>query len=163
MAAPSERRDWTDATGEAAALATQILDRADRDLAFVVRLVGESQYMLVRHFVGFIEAELRARGVVYGDHPLLRPFIETHARELTDFVLQGIGLRHQFGLQALETLAGDPQRLLRVDLWDSLRSHIEDARRRFVSVVGGLPRILAEIEALPGGRDARPAGGGSGA
>ena len=131
----------------AATLASQILERADRDVTFMVHLVGESRDMLVRHFVVFIESELAKRGIVYGAHPLLRPFIETHARELTDFVLQGVGLRHQFGLQALETMAGDPSRLLRVDLWDSLQSHIDRAQHHFVSGVGGLQRILAQIEA----------------
>src|SRR5262249_1171395 len=117
----------------AAALASQILSRADRDVTFMVHLVGESQNLLVRHFVGVIETELAKRGISYGAHPLLRPFIEAHSRELTDLVLQGIGLRHQFGLQVLETMAGDPSRLLRVDLWDSLESHINDAHRHFVS------------------------------
>jgi len=140
-----ERKEERD--GAAAALASQILSRADRDVTFIVHLVGESQDLLIRHFVVFIETELANRSISYGAHPLLRPFIETHARELTDFVLQGIGLRHQFGLQALETMAGDPSRLLRVDLWDSLQSHINDARRHFVSGVGGLQRILVQIEA----------------
>ena len=131
----------------AATLASQILACADRDVTFMLHLVGESQNLLVRHFVVFIEAELAKRGIVYGAHPLLRPFIETHARELTDFVLKGIGLRHQFGLQVLETMAGDPARLLRVDLWDSLQSHINDAQHHFLSDVGGLQRILVQIEA----------------
>jgi hypothetical protein len=131
----------------AAALASQILARADRDVTFMVHLVGESRDLLVRHFVMFIESELGKRSIVYGAHPLLRPFIETHARELADFVLHGIGLRHQFGLQALEAMAGDPLRLLRVDLWDSLQSHIDDAQHHFASGVGGLQRILAQIEA----------------
>ena len=130
----------------AATLASEILTRADRDVTFMVHLVGESQNMLLRHFVTFIETELSQRGITYGAHPLLRPFIEAHGRELTDFVLQGVGLRHQFGLQALETMAGDPSRLLRVDLWDSLQSHINDAERHFVSGVGGLQRILVQIE-----------------
>ncbi|WP_439361533.1 hypothetical protein [Bradyrhizobium sp. DASA03007] len=133
--------------GAAAALASEILSRADRDVIFIVHLVGESQNLLVRHFVVFIETELANRGISYGAHPLLRPFIETHARELTDFVLQGIGLRHQCGLQALETAAGDPSRLLRVDLWDTLQSHVNDAQHHFVSGVGGLQRILVQIEA----------------
>ncbi|WP_027578074.1 hypothetical protein [Bradyrhizobium sp. Ai1a-2] len=142
---------WEEQRGEgepvaAATLASQILARADSDVTFMVHLVGESRDLLVRHFIVFIETELARRGVSYGAHPLLRPFIETHARELTDFVLQGIGLRHQFGLQALETMAGDPARLLRVDLWDSLQSHINDAQRHFVSDVGGLQRILVQIE-----------------
>ncbi|MFB9267290.1 hypothetical protein ACFFWD_29725 [Bradyrhizobium erythrophlei] len=142
---------WNEPKGEeqpvaAATLASQILARADRDITFMVHLVGESQNLLVRHFVVFIEAELAKRGINYGAHPLLRPFIETHARELTDFVLQGIGLRHQFGLQVLETMAGDPSRLLRVDLWDSLQAHIEAAQRQFTSGIGGLQRILTQIE-----------------
>lgn len=131
----------------AATLASQILARADRDVTFMAHLIGESQHLLVRHFVVFIEIELANRGIGYGAHPLLRPFIETHARELTEFVLQGIGLRHQFGLRALETMAGDPARLLRVDLWDSLQSHINDAQHHFASGVGGLQRILVQIGA----------------
>ncbi|MGX9427246.1 hypothetical protein [Bradyrhizobium sp. LeoA1S1] len=130
----------------AATLASQILARADSDVTFMVHLIGESQNLLVRHFIVFIETELAKRGISYGAHPLLRPFIETHARELSDFVLQGIGLRHQFGLQTLETMAGDPARLLRVDLWDSLQSHINDAQKHFVSDVGGLQRILVQVE-----------------
>ncbi|QOZ44693.1 hypothetical protein XH89_15320 [Bradyrhizobium sp. CCBAU 53340] len=131
----------------AAEVASQILSRADRDVTFMMHLVGESQNLLVRHFVVFIETELAKRGASYGAHPLLRPFIETHARELSNFVLQGIGLRLQFGLQALEAMAGDPMRLLRVDLWDPLQSHVNDAQRHFVSGVGGLQRILVQIEA----------------
>jgi hypothetical protein len=142
---------WDEQKGEreplaAGTLASQILARADRDVTFVVRLIGESQNLLVRHFIVFIEVELGKRGMSYGIHPLLRPFIETHARELADFVLQGIGLRHQFGLQAIETMVGDPARLLRVDLWDSLQSHINDAQQHFVSGAGGLQRILSQIE-----------------
>ncbi|MGY8630955.1 hypothetical protein RAD15_00485 [Bradyrhizobium sp. 14AA] len=129
-----------------ATLASQILARADRDVTFVVHLIGESQSLLVRHFIVFIEAELAKRGMSYGVHPLLRPFIEAHARELSDFVLQGIGLRHQFGLQTIETMAGDPARLLRVDLWDSLQSHVNDAQQHFVSGAGGLQRVLDQLE-----------------
>jgi hypothetical protein len=140
----------------ASVLASEILARADRDLAFVVRLTGESQYLLVRHFQAFIEAELAKHGIFYGAHPLLRPFIETHARELSDFVVNGIGLQHQLGLKAIEMMTGDPMRLLRVDLWDSLRSHVEDAQRRFVSGVGGLQRILADVETGPAAREAPP-------
>ena len=130
-------------------VASELLTRADRDFAFVLRVTGESQTILVEHFVGFIERELGGRGIVYGAHPLLRPFVETHARELADFVLHGLSLDHQFGLQAIETLSGDPLRLLRVDLWDSLQSHIAYAERGFVSGVGGLQRILTEIETVP--------------
>jgi hypothetical protein len=131
----------------AATLASHILARADRDVTFMVHLVGESQDLLFRHFIVFIETELAKCDVSYGAHPLMRPFIATHARELTDFVLHGIGLRHQFGLQTLETMAGDPARLLRVDLWDSLRSHIDEAQQHFASDVDGLQRILVQIGA----------------
>jgi hypothetical protein len=138
----------------AADVASRILETAERDVAFVVRLVGDSQYVLVRHFHTFIEGELAHHGVVYGDHPLLRPFIETHARELAEFVHNGIGLRHRFSLQAFEQTAGDPLRLLRVDLWDSLRSHIEHAERHFVSGPHGLRAILNEVEAEKAARQA---------
>lgn len=147
MAAVWDGQEGGEEPAAAATLASQILARADRDVTFMVHLIGESQNLLVRHFVVFIETELAKRGISYGAHPLLRPFIETHARELTDFVLQGIGLRHQFGLQALETMAGDPARLLRVDLWDSLQSHINDAQHHFASGVSGLQRILVQIGA----------------
>ncbi|MBR0800675.1 hypothetical protein JQ615_35475 [Bradyrhizobium jicamae] len=147
MATVWDEQNGGEGSTTAAAIASQILARADRDVTFVVQLLGESQDLLVRHFIVFIEVELAKRSIGYGAHPLLRPFIETHARELSEFVLKGIGLRHQFGLQAVETMAGDPARLLRVDLWDSLQSHINDAQQHFVSGIGGLHRILAQIEA----------------
>lgn len=134
---------------EPEALASQILDRADRDVTFMMHLVGESRNLLVRHFVKFIETTLAERGINYDTHALLRPFVEAHARELTDFVLHGIGLKHQFGLQAFERMGGDPGRLLRVDLWDSLHAHISDAQRHFVFDVDGLARVLIQIENEP--------------
>ncbi|MCP1845457.1 hypothetical protein ACVIHI_001623 [Bradyrhizobium sp. USDA 4524] len=147
MAAVWKEQSGGEGATNAVAIASQILARADRDVTFVVQLLGESQNLLVRHFIVFIEVELAKRDISYGAHPLLRPFVETHARELSEFVLKGIGLRHQFGLQVIETMAGDPARLLRVDLWDSLQSHINDAQQHFVSGVGGLQRILTQIEA----------------
>lgn len=129
-------------------VATAILANADRDVAFILRLTGASLEVLTRHFQSFIEGELQRCGVAYGDHPLLRLFVETHARELSDFVVSGIGLTHQFGLETFERLGGDRMRLLRTDLWDTLRSHIEAAERHFVSGLGGLRDILAEVEAL---------------
>ncbi len=141
---------------DAASVASQLLDNADRDVAFVLHLVGESQYVLVQHFLVFIETRLREHGVDYQSHPLLRPFIEVHARELADFVNKGVGLKHQIGLQSFENLKGDPFRLVRADLWDTLRSHIEDSEQHFVSGIGGLQKILAEIDRWP-----RPMGGAS--
>jgi hypothetical protein len=148
-------RGGAEAPSGASAVASAMLDRADRDIAFVMRFVGESQYLLNRHFQTLIESELAERHVVYGDHPFLRLFVETHARELTEFVLNNVTLKHQFGLQAFERLAGDPMRLLRADLWDTLRSTIESAEAHFVSDLGGLGEILAEVATA---RSVPPAG-----
>jgi hypothetical protein len=140
----------------AAAIASRILDRADRDVAFVACLTGESPDILVRHFRSFIDRQLRDRQISDDTCPLLRPFVDLHARELADFVIKGIGLRHRLGIESFERLEGDPQRLFRVDLWDTLRSHIEHAERHFVSDLGGLKRILAEMQRVP-----KPPAGGS--
>lgn len=145
---PPEPGDSPALQADASAIASSVLERADRDIAFVIRLVGESLHIVNQHFVCFIERELAKREVHYGDHPLLRPFVEMHARELTEFVVNGVSLQHQFGLKTLETLSGDPMRLLRVDLWDTLRSNIEHAERHFVSGAHGLQTILGEVEAL---------------
>ena len=144
-----EPRGPPDGVQDAAAVASMLIDRADRDLVFIVRLVGESQDILYRHFKAFVEAELARRGYGYGDHPLLRLFVETHARVLANFVTNGVGLNHQLGVQAFERLAGDPMRLLRADVWDSVRSHIEAAQQHFVSDIGGLQEILREMTARP--------------
>ena len=157
MTEAGKRDARTEVASEASAVASRILAQADRDIAFVIQLVGESQYLLVSHFVTFIEVELGKEGVAYGDHPLLRPFIETHARELAGFVMNGIALRHQIGMKAFERLAGDPLRLLRADLWDSFRSLIEDAEQNFVQGTSGLRAIVAEVARLrPSSRTGRP-------
>jgi hypothetical protein len=153
---PAPHQEPYPVTSDAGSIASKLLDRADRDAAFVLCLMGESQHVLARHFLVFIEMQLRNQGVDDKSHPLLRPFIEIHARELTDFVLKGVGLKHQFGLQSIENLRGDPFRLVRVDLWDTLRTHIEEAERHFVSGIGGLQRILAEIHQLPPAPGDRP-------
>lgn len=127
-------------------VASQIIECADRDVTLVVHIVGESQYLLVRHFETFIEGELARRGIVYGDHVLLRPLVEHHGRELTEFVLSGVAIHHRFGLQALENPVSDPLKLLRSDLWDSIRSHIEDVQQHFVSDAGGLQKIITQLE-----------------
>ena len=134
----------------ATATASKIIAHADRDMAFVVRLSGESLDLLSRHFIVFIEAELARAGVVYGDHPLLRLFVETHSRELTEFVLSGIGLRHRLALRLVTHMDGEGAQMLRTDLWDSLRGYIEAAEGHFLSGLGGMREILAEIEKLGG-------------
>ena len=130
------------------AVASMIIDNANRDIALIVRISGESLDLMSRHFQSFIESELRNQGVLYGDHPLLRLFVETHGRELTDFVVNGIALSHQLGLQTFERMGADTTRLLRADLWDTLRSYIETAEQHFLSGLGGLQDILAEVKQM---------------
>ncbi|WP_018391474.1 hypothetical protein [Ancylobacter sp. FA202] len=132
----------------ASELASTILDKVERDVVFTLRIRGESLDLLSRHFQGFIERALGANGVDYGDHPLLRLFVESHSRELTDFVVNGMALSHQIDLKAFERFGGDSTHLLRADIWDSLRSYIESAEQHFLSGLGGLQDILAEVSAL---------------
>jgi hypothetical protein len=130
--------------------AGEIMARAERDLVFVVKLLGESQHILRRHFQDYVRAELDKRGITFGDHPLLLPFIETHGAELAEFVATGIGLHHQFHLTTFETMQGDPQQLLRLDIGSTLQSYIEKAEAHFVSGIGGLRQILAAVEEARG-------------
>ncbi len=127
-------------------IAAEIMARAERDLVFVVKFLGESQHILQRHFQSFVQTELEKRGITFGDHPLLLPFIETHGSELAEFVVTGIGLHHQFHLTAFEEMAGDPQQLLRLDIWNTLQSYIDKAEAHFISDIGGLQQILAAVE-----------------
>ena len=135
--------------------AAEIMARAERDVVFVVKFLGESQHILQRHFQDFVRTELEKRGITFGDHPLLLPFIETHGAELAEFVVTGIGLHHQFHLTAFEKMAGDPQQMLRLDIGNTLQSYIEKAEAHFVSGIGGLQQILAAVEEA---RDLRQAG-----
>ncbi len=124
----------------------EIMARAERDLVFVVKFLGESQHILQRYFQDFVRQELAKRGITFGDHPLLLPFIETHGSELAEFVVTGIGLHHQFHLKTFEEMQGDPQQLLRLDISNTLQSHIEKAEAHFISGMGGLQKILAAVE-----------------
>ena len=126
--------------------AAEIMQRADRDIVLVVKLLGESRHLLQQHFQDFVRDELAARGIGFGDHPLLLPFIETHGSELAEFVISGIALHHQFRLSAFETMGGDPHRLLRVDVWNTLQSYIDKAEAHFVSDIGGLQQILQAVD-----------------
>ena len=132
-------------------IAEKIVQHADRDIFFSLKIVGDSRNNLQQHFQDFIRTELGKNNVSFGDHPLLLPFIETHAHELAEFVTTGVGLEHQFSMREFEKLSGDPLKLFRVDLWDSLSAHIEKAETHFVSEIGGLKKILeavAEEQAL---------------
>lgn len=126
--------------------AGEIMARAERDLVFVVKFLGESQHILQRHFQDYVRTELEKRGITFGDHPLLLPFIETHGSELAEFVMTGIGLHHQFNLNAFETIEGDPQKILRLDIGNTLQSYIEKAEEHFISGLGGIHQILAAVE-----------------
>jgi len=128
-----------------AGIAQKIIQHADRDVVFSVRILGESRNFLQQHFQDFIRDELAQRGITFGDHPLLLPFIETHGYELTEFVTTGVALEHQLSMREFEQLAGDPMKLFRVDLWDSLSSHISNAENHFISNIGGLQSILAAV------------------
>ena len=127
-------------------IAAEIMARADQDLVLSIRFLTDSQHLLQRHFQTYVRTELEKRGITFGDHPLLLPFIETHGAELAEFVTTGIGLHHQFRLQDFERMQGDPQKLLRLDIWNTLQSYIDKAEAHFVSGIGGLQQILAAVE-----------------
>ncbi|MEZ5932156.1 MAG: hypothetical protein R3F54_09420 [Alphaproteobacteria bacterium] len=131
-------------------VAAEIMARADQDLVLSVRFLTDSQHLLQRHFQTYVQKELEKRGITFGDHPLLLPFIETHGAELAEFVTTGIGLHHQFRLQDFETMQGDPQKLLRLDIWNTLQSYIDKAEAHFVSGIGGLQQILAAVQEARG-------------
>ncbi|GAB4065585.1 hypothetical protein KHC28_03405 [Ancylobacter sonchi] len=143
----TKRRYRSGSVPRSTELASAILDNAERDVVFMLRIRGQSLDLLSRHFREFIERSLESNGVGYGDHPLLRLFVETHGRELTDFVVSGMALSHQTDLKVFEQFGGDSTHLLRADVWDSLRGYIESAEQHFLSGLGGLHDILAEIDA----------------
>lgn len=127
-------------------IADEIVRRAPQDLVFVMRFLGESHYRLARHFQGFIRAELTRREAALAEHPLLTPFVDRHAGELRDFVFGGVSLSRQFRIAEIETLTGDSTSLMRLDIWDSLTSHIAAAERSFLAQVDGLPTLLAVLD-----------------
>ncbi len=131
-------------------VAAEIMARADQDLVLSIRFLTDSQHLLQRHFQDYVRSELEKRGITFGDHPLLLPFIETHGAELAEFVTKGIGLHHQFRLQDFERMQGDPQKLLRLDIWNTLQSYIDKAEAHFISGIGGLKQILAAVEEARG-------------
>jgi len=117
-----------------------------RDLVFVMRFMGESQHRLQSHFQDFIRAELAAGGVTMETHPLINLFIENHAILLRDFVFSGVSLTRQFRVDEIERLTGDTTSMIRVDIWDQLKSHIETAEKQFQSQAGTLPKLLSAFE-----------------
>ncbi|MGT2467159.1 hypothetical protein [Mesorhizobium sp.] len=117
-----------------------------RDLVFVMRFMGESQHRLQGHFQDFIRAELAARGVTAETHPMIHLFIESHAILLRDFVFSGVSLSRQFRVEEIERLTGDTTSMIRVDIWDQLKSHIETAEKQFHAQAGGLSGLLSAFE-----------------
>lgn len=125
---------------------TDLVRLMARDLIFTMRFLGESQHRLQRHFRDFIEAEMASAGMSQQSHPMIHAFIERHAITLRDFVFSGVALSHQFHVDEIERLMGDTTSLLRVDIWDDLKIHIEAAERQFRSQVPDLPELLSDLE-----------------
>lgn len=117
-----------------------------RDLVFVMRFMGESQHRLQGHLQDFIRAELAACGVTAETHPMIHLFIESHAILLRDFVFSGVSLSRQFRVEEIERLTGDTTSMIRVDIWDQLKSHIETAEKQFHAQAGGLSGLLSAFE-----------------
>jgi hypothetical protein len=111
-----------------------------RDLVFVMRFLGESQHLMQNHFHDFILGELSATGVTEATHPMIHAFVERHALMLRDFVFSGVSLSHQLHIEDVERLTGDP--MIRVDVWDQLRSHVAMAETQFRTQLPELPTLL---------------------
>lgn len=129
------------------AVAEQVVARAPTDLIFVMRFLGESQDILHNHFRDFLEHKLSEVGATVEEHPLLPFFIDSHAAELRQFVFTGVSLARQFRLREIETLTGDAETVMRIDIWDAIASHIEMAEARFLSGIDSVILRLREQEA----------------
>lgn len=123
-------------------IAEQVVARAPQDLIFTMKFLGQSQELLHSHFRAFLEQALAGAGITVESHPLLPFFIDSHAVELRDFVFTGVSLSRQFHLREIETLTGDAETLMRVDIWDALASHIDMAEARFSA---GISRVVAQL------------------
>jgi hypothetical protein len=146
---PHDDESPNDRAAASAAVAEEIVRRAPQDLVFVMRFLGESQYRLLRHFQTFIRAETARRGATVDRYPLLARFVDAHAAELRDFVFAGVSLSRQFRVGEIELLTQDTEALMRVDIWDSLKCHIEVAEQRFLAQAADLPRLLAAMGMPP--------------
>ena len=133
--APSGRQD-----GEH--VANALVELLPRDAIFALRFLGESRVRLLEHFRAFILREFAKVGATPETHPMLHAFSETHALALRDFVVSGVEYAHQFSLEHIERLMGDSGGLLRVDIWDRLKSHIADAEMQFQRQVDGMQAEL---------------------
>ncbi len=118
-----------------------------RDAIISLRFLGESRLLLLQHFQSFILDEFARAGATPLSHPMLHAFAETHALALRDFVFSGVEGAHQLALEHFERLLGDAGALLRVDVWDQLKSHIADAEAQFHRQIGGLQEQLERYRA----------------
>jgi hypothetical protein len=127
---------------------TRLATLMQRDLVFVMRFIGESQQVMQAHFQDFILHELALTGVTPETHPMLHAFAEKHALMLRDFVFSGVSLSRQFRVEQMEQLTGDT--MIRVDVWDQLRSHINTAEGQFRTQLPELPPVLEAWKAPRG-------------
>ncbi len=121
-------------------VASELSRLMQRDLVFVMRFLGESQHRMQAYFQDFILRELAAREITEETHPLIHAFAERHAILLRDFVFSGVSLSRQLRIEEVEQLTGDS--MMRVDIWDQLRSHIDMAERQFRGQIPQLPAML---------------------
>lgn len=135
---------------DAAHVADALIELLPRDAIFALRFLSESRLRLLEHFQSFIMAQLAEAGATPKTHPMLGAFAETHALALRDFVVSGVEVTHQFSLPHIERLSGDSSGLLRVDIWDQLKSHIADAEAQFKRQVCGLQAQLDSYRARGG-------------
>ncbi|MDE1995355.1 MAG: hypothetical protein KGI75_22830 [Rhizobiaceae bacterium] len=129
-------------------ITTELAGLMQRDLVFVMRFLGESQHLMQGHFQQFILGELSAAGITDETHPMIHAFAERHAILLRDFVFSGVSLSRQLRVEELERLTGDT--MIRVDIWDQLRSHIDMAERQFRRQLPELPAMLEAWKAPSG-------------
>lgn len=152
---PEPTSNWPSSSNDAAALAQEIIERASRDLVFVMQFLGESQYLVLHYFQNLVIRELEKRDVTREEHALLQVFIDSHACEMRDFVFNGVSMARPFHIEEIERMLGDKASIVRADAWDTLRSHIESVEQKFLREADGLPRQLAEIEAAAEARAGR--------
>jgi hypothetical protein len=144
---PTKDDENGDPATPGAELAEEIIAQAPRDLMFVMQFVGEAQYKVLKHFQDLVIRELEARGIRREDNALLQIFIDKHATEMRDFVFSGVALSRPFRIEEIERLMGDTTNVIRLDIWDALRNHIDTVESQFVAQADDLPNQLAAIEA----------------
>ncbi|MGQ3215297.1 MAG: hypothetical protein ACT6U0_02255 [Shinella sp.] len=134
-------------------VSTALARLMQRDLVFAMRFVGERQHLMQAHFQQFILQELAMASITPETHPMLHIFAEKHALMLRDFVFSGVSLSRQFRVEEMEQLTGDT--MIRVDVWDQLRSHVSMAERQFRTQLPDLPTILEAWKAPKTGGSTR--------